>query len=261
MLFSVISLVAMAAAVTASPVGSSPPSKTASSSVETDPAEIRSHLHLGTAHGGALDLPKPTAPPSMDKMLVNASPDWWTISVYNRQPGSEITTVHVDGVKSPKPWGGKIPSGNIGEYGSSVFYIPKDYEGDFAFNKAGFSVSTGDESQIEFSYKDQYLDGNYYFDINVSYVFKQWILSTSFLCLRFVWQRDALDWMYKGPLEHELVPGNVGATQFFSPCHYPGGAYTYPEDNLANNMNGACSMSLVSCCIGTDCAQLDHGSK
>lgn len=32
------------------------------------------------------------------------------------------------------------------------------------------SLITGDESQVEFSYIDQYNNGNYIFDINISYV-------------------------------------------------------------------------------------------
>lgn len=42
---------------------------------------------------------------------------------------------------------------------------------------------------------------------------------------------------------------------FFAPCHAPGSAYTYPSDNLANNMNGRCPKEQYTCCVGAGCKQ------
>lgn len=137
MRFSIFAMAAMAVAVTASPVDSGVPSKTASSPAETDIAEIRSHLPLGTAHGGALDLPKPTAPPQVNNKAANGGPDYWTISLLALHGQADVSTVHVEGWGSPTPRGGKIPAGNIPKYNWVGFEIPKGYNGNVAFNQAG----------------------------------------------------------------------------------------------------------------------------
>lgn len=177
---SVLPLVAAAAVVYSAPTESS---QTLPIGRATDVANVRSKLLLGTAHGGALDLPPPTAAPVLKGNP--GGPDFWTVSLFNPEP-EPIATAHVDGHLSPSIRGGPIAAGHIAP-GNSSFAVPKGYHGNIAFNKNGLCVKlrsdtgkiltestsslvTGDESQIEFSYQDQYKDGNYLFDINVSYV-------------------------------------------------------------------------------------------
>lgn len=42
-------------------------------------------------------------------------------------------------------------------------------------------------------------------------------------------------------------------TEFFAPCHADGGAYTFPSDDKANNLNAKCPEEKYTCCVGTSC--------
>lgn len=47
--------------------------------------------------------------------------------------------------------------------------------------------------------------------------------------------------------------GIATPAQFFSPCHFPGGAYAFDADNRANNLNQRCPKEQYTCCIGSEC--------
>ena len=141
-------------------------------SASVDPAvAAREKLHLGTAIGGALDLPTTiTHPWGAAATGFRPANDAWaaeiTVTVINNH-GAPVSTVHVNGA-------GPTPIGNPGAgvmpvNGTDSFIIPAGWNGNVAVNDAAFSCTTGDESLIEGSFVDQgqgYAQG----DINISYV-------------------------------------------------------------------------------------------
>lgn len=95
----------------------------------------RMKLHLGTAHGGALDFPQPTAPPKLFNGKV-AGPDLFTVQMIFDHD-TPITTIHVEGAGSADPVGGKIAPGNVKSIDYQQIVVPRDYYGNIAFNVAG----------------------------------------------------------------------------------------------------------------------------
>lgn len=96
----------------------------------------RMKLHLGTAHGGALDLPMPTIPPNPNNKAFIPGPEQFTVSVIVAHD-TDITSIHVEGAGSPTPIGGAIAPGNIPNAEIRSFVVPREYAGNVAFNIAG----------------------------------------------------------------------------------------------------------------------------
>ncbi len=109
------------------------------------PTEVvnRLNANLGTAHGGALDLPVPTAPA---KLADVPGPDFFTVSLIVGHTVA-VTSIHVEGHGSPAPVGGRIDPGTIANYSISTFVVPRDYRGNIAFNNAGQCVYNTSQCQ------------------------------------------------------------------------------------------------------------------
>ncbi|KAJ4155802.1 hypothetical protein LMH87_001031 [Akanthomyces muscarius] len=136
------------------------------------PAEAVNRLNadLGSARGGALDLPVPTAPAKLADVL---SPDQFTVSLIVGHTAA-VTSIHVEGSSSPVPVGGCIDPGTMGnltlmsEDSQGTLVAPCDYHSNIAFNKAGVYANTSNNSPMELSFINQ--NGIYTPDIDVSYV-------------------------------------------------------------------------------------------
>lgn len=132
--------------------------------------EARKKLHLGTAVGGALDLPTTVShAPSPTRFAAKVAnrADYMTVTVINSH-GDDISTVHVNGA-GPTPVAGNTDPGRMGNGESSVFVLAPGWNGNVAINDAQWSATTGDESLIEGSFVDQgagYAQG----DLNISFV-------------------------------------------------------------------------------------------
>lgn len=100
------------------------------------PTEVinRMNAKLGTAYGGALDFPKPTAPPTLANGKV-AGPDLFTVQIIVLHD-TDITSIHVEGDGSRDPVGGKVAPGTIANQKFS-FVVPRDFYGNIAFNNVG----------------------------------------------------------------------------------------------------------------------------
>ena len=120
-------LLSLLAAATAMPSSSPTPTP--------DPSEvsIRRELPLGTAIGGALDLPpEATKPPAADAVLAAASR--MTVTVINKY-GRDVSTVHVDARGAPAPSGNTKP-GKMRNGQKSVFVVKAGWSGNVAVNDA-----------------------------------------------------------------------------------------------------------------------------
>lgn len=94
--------------------------------------EARKSLSLGTAHGGALDLPP--APTAAPKAMALAAAGKAYITVVNRH-NAAITTVHVNG-EGPKP-NGNVGAGKLNQGQHGIFTVAHDWSGHVALNVAG----------------------------------------------------------------------------------------------------------------------------
>ncbi|OAA58150.1 hypothetical protein ISF_06689 [Cordyceps fumosorosea ARSEF 2679] len=209
--------------------------------------EARKSLPLGTAHGGALDLPPaPTAGPGAMAVEAATAAGNAYITVFNRH-NAAITTVHVHG-EGPAPKG-NVGAGRLNKGQHGIFTVAHDWSGHVALIVAGKSVTTGDESLIEGSFKNQ--GHGFIGDINVSYVTRK----------RPAAPRTCL------PSPTGLNPNGQGScknpnrgkggvrspTAFFKPCFYPGGAYTFDDDSAASSLNGRCPNEHYTCYVGAGC--------
>lgn len=128
--------------------------------------KYRRNLPLGTAVGGALDLPTTAthAPSPTNAHILAAQADLMTITVVNSH-GNDISTIHT----GPTPVSGTFDPGRMANGESSSFVVAPGWQGNIAINDAQFSASTGDESLIEASFVDQgagFSQG----DVNISFV-------------------------------------------------------------------------------------------
>ncbi|TQV91261.1 hypothetical protein IF1G_10142 [Cordyceps javanica] len=220
--------------------------------------EARKSLTLGTASGGALDLPPaPTAGPAA--MDVAAAANNAYITVVNKH-NAAITTVHVRG-EGPAPKG-NVGAGKLNKGQHGIFTVAHNWSGHVALNVAGKSVTTGDESLIEGSFKNQ--GHGFIGDINVSYVDG---FSVPVLCWCNQNKKTAGCSKNLFGLGHCPNPNGQGScknpnrgkpgvrspTAFFKPCFYPGGAYTFDNDSAANSLNGRCPNEHYTCCVGNGC--------
>lgn len=127
----------------------------------------RQNLPLGTAVGGALDLPTTVthAPaPTNFNIKAAAQADLLTITVVNSH-GDDISTIFT----GPTPVAGNTVPGRLANGESGSIVVPAGWLGNIAVNDAQFSASTGDESLIESSFVDQgagFAQG----DVNISFV-------------------------------------------------------------------------------------------
>ncbi|KAM3522950.1 hypothetical protein MY4038_008394 [Beauveria bassiana] len=129
-------------------------------------AEIanRPNADLGTANVRAVHPPAPTG---QAQPADAHGPEFFTISLSILHTAA-VATVHVEGVGSEDPVGGRIGPGTLADNGVTQFIVPRDYYGDIAFKNADFQADPGDESLLEFSFTNQ--NGIYTPDIDVSYV-------------------------------------------------------------------------------------------
>ncbi|OAA72812.1 hypothetical protein LEL_08596 [Akanthomyces lecanii RCEF 1005] len=160
------------------------------------PAEAVNRLNadLGSARGGALGLPVPTAPAKLVDLL---SPDQFTVSLIVGHTAA-VTSIHVEGSSSSVPVGGCIDPGTMG----NLTLMSEHSQG--------------------------------------TLVGQQWP--------GFV-QRP------QTPRRKQRTP-----TKFFALCHRYGGAYTYPDDNDANTLNGGRCRGFqgATCCIGNFCSEWEN---
>ncbi len=95
--------------------------------------EARKSLSLGTAVGGALDLPPaPTAGP--EAMAVAAAANNAYITIVNKH-NAAITTVHVNG-EGPAPKG-NVGAGKLNKGQHGIFTVAHGWSGHVALNVAG----------------------------------------------------------------------------------------------------------------------------
>lgn len=103
----------------------------------TEPVEvsIRRTLPLGTAIGGALDLPpEATAGPSPEDVEA-AVAKLMTVTVINKY-GKDVSTIHVDARGAPKPVSGNTKPGKMKNGDKSVFVVKEGWSGNVAVNDA-----------------------------------------------------------------------------------------------------------------------------
>lgn len=130
--FSLLSFLALSPLAIASPIAAAP------SPVNTpEPTEvsIRRQLHLGTAIGGALDLPpEATAGPSAAEFEVAAA-NLMTVTVINKH-GNDVSTIHVNARGAPNPVSGSTNPGRMKNGQQSVFVVKEGWSGNIAVNDA-----------------------------------------------------------------------------------------------------------------------------
>ncbi|OAA42746.1 Thaumatin, pathogenesis-related protein [Metarhizium rileyi] len=219
---------------------------------------IRRELQLGTAIGGALDLP-PEATAGRPTADVVAAVSRMTVTVVNRN-GGDVSTIHVNARGGPKPISGNTKPGRMENGAQSMFVVGGGWSGNIAVNNARYSDTTGDESLIEASFVKQF--GKVQGDINISYVNG---FSTALVCwcnqnkITVGCNKD-LSALHKcpnpngqGSCKNPHRAGPDTATEFFKPCHGYAGPYVYPNDNKANQLNAKCPKKQYTCCIGKAC--------
>ncbi|CEJ93526.1 hypothetical protein VHEMI09107 [[Torrubiella] hemipterigena] len=162
----------------------------------------------------------------------------------------------------------------VNNYGADIRTF---HTGDFAVGKPGVGViskgqmahlnNMGDESLIEGSFVDQ---GNGFVgDVNISFVDG---FSVPIICscdangLTTGCSKD-LNKIAKCPAPNgqgsckNPQRFNINAkspTPYFAPCHAVGGAYTFPADDLSNNLNAKCPQEQYTCCVGTNCKKFPN---
>ncbi|KAK2608680.1 hypothetical protein QQS21_002791 [Conoideocrella luteorostrata] len=252
----ILSLLSLAAIPLAAAVPA--PSSNAGAEVDSPEVSIRRKLPLGTAIGGALDLPPtPTEAPSPE--LVAQAVSRLTITMENKN-GGDVSTVHVRAANAPPPVSGNTSPGRMKDGQKSVFVVKAGWSGNIAVSNAQYKPVTGDESLIEGSFVNQF--GRHQGDLDVSYVNG---FSVPLVC--YCNQNKLIVGCNKNLFELGRCPNPNGqgscknphrsgpnsAAPFFKPCHGKGGAYTYPGDNDANQLNARCPQEQYTCCIGRNC--------
>ncbi|KAK4090032.1 hypothetical protein Purlil1_5658 [Purpureocillium lilacinum] len=183
-----------------------------------------------------------------------------TITLQNRHERG-IKTRHVVGYGAPAPHGNP-GTGVIPKNGESVFTVPRGWNGNVVINDENYPVDTGDESQLEGSFMNQGQGERG--DINVSYVNGYSVpivcrcnennIWTG--CSKNLWNYGKCpndNWKHSCRNDARNNGWNTQPAAFFTPCRGDGGAYTFPADDKANNLNAKCSQERYTCCAGYFC--------
>ncbi|KAJ3499678.1 hypothetical protein NLG97_g141 [Lecanicillium saksenae] len=224
------------------------------------------------AKGGALDLPPPRPTGKAD--LADAAAYWadiMTITYANRDI-DDIHLVHRLGDKSPAALQPMDEDARIRVGDEQVVRYPGQFHGATFVNLARFIMTEQDETVVEMSFQNQnrgfpvgdvdvsYVNG---FSRPVSCVCKENNITAG--CSTYLWNYNTCpndNWQGSCRNDKRWEKDATSPLEFFSPCHFHGGAFTYPRDD-ANTLNQRCPSEDYWCCIGAsdECTRLNNNPR